>query len=39
MAHLKTFAVATAFGLCAYGVVQGLVYVSREAGLLAWLAS
>lgn len=39
MAHLKTFAVAAAFGLGAYGVVQGLVFVSRKTGLLAWLAS
>jgi hypothetical protein len=39
MAHLKTFAVAAAFGLCAYGAVRGLVFVSRETGLLAWLAS
>jgi hypothetical protein len=39
MAHLKTFAAAAAFGLCAYAVVQLLVFVSRQAGLLQWLAS
>lgn len=39
MAHLKTFAVATGFGLCAYAVVQVLVFVSRKVGLLQWFAS
>jgi hypothetical protein len=39
MRHLQVFAVATLFGLCAYAVVRGLVHVSRETGLLAWLAS
>lgn len=39
MRHLKVFALATFFGLCAYAVVRGLVYVSAETGLLAWLAS
>jgi hypothetical protein len=39
MRHLKVFAIAAFFGLCAYAVVRGLVYVSRETGLLAWLAS
>ena len=39
MRHLKVFAIAAFFGLCAYAVVRGLVYVSRETGLLAWFAS
>jgi hypothetical protein len=39
MAHLKVLAVAAAFGLAAYAVVRLLVYVSRETGLLQWMAS
>jgi hypothetical protein len=39
MAHLKTFAVATGFGLCAYAVVQILVIASRKIGFLQWIAS
>jgi hypothetical protein len=39
MRHLQVFAIAALFGLCAYAVVRGLVYASRETGLLAWLAS
>jgi hypothetical protein len=39
MAHLKTFAMAAGFGLCAYAVVELLVLASRKVGLLQWLAS
>jgi hypothetical protein len=39
MRHLQVFAIAAMFGLCAYAAVRGLVYVSRETGVLAWLAS
>lgn len=39
MAHLKTMAIAAVFGLCAYAVVQLLVFLSRESGLLQWMAS
>lgn len=39
MAHLKTLAIAAVFGLCAYAVVQLLVFLSRESGLLQWMAS
>ncbi len=39
MAHLKTFAVAAGFGLCAYAVVEVLVLASRKIGFLQWLAS
>lgn len=39
MAHLKVLAVAAAFGLAAYAVVRLLVFVSRETGLLQWMAS
>jgi hypothetical protein len=37
--HLKVFGIAAFFGLGAYAVVRGLIYVSREIGLLAWLAA
>ena len=39
MAHLRVLAVAAAFGLAAYAVVRLLVHVSRETGLLQWMAS
>ncbi len=39
MAHLKTFALAAGFGLCAYAVIQLLVIASRKAGILQWIAS
>ena len=39
MAHLRVLAIAAAFGLAAYAVVRLLVYVSRETGLLQWMAS
>ncbi len=37
MVHLKVFARAAVFGLAAYAVVAGLVYVSRQMGLLDWI--
>jgi hypothetical protein len=37
--HLKVFGIAAAFGLGAYAVVRVLIYISREIGLLAWLAA
>jgi hypothetical protein len=39
MAHLRVLAIAAAFGLVAYAVVRLLVFVSRETGLLQWMAS
>lgn len=39
MAHLRVLAVAAAYGLVAYAVVRLLVYVSRETGLLHWMAA
>lgn len=39
MRHLQVFLIALVFGLGAYALVRGMVYVSRETGLLAWLAS
>jgi hypothetical protein len=39
MAHLRTFAIAAAFGLLAYGVVRVLVYASNRFGVLQWIAS
>jgi hypothetical protein len=36
-AHLKVFAIATAFGLGAYAVIRLLLYLSHGAGLLDWL--
>jgi hypothetical protein len=38
MVHLKVIGVATAFGLGAYAVVQGLIHLSKAVGLLEWLA-
>jgi len=37
MAHLKVFLRAAMFGLAAYAVVLGLVYASKQAGLLEWV--
>jgi hypothetical protein len=37
MVHLKVLVRAAAFGLAAYAVILGLVYVSRQAGLLDWI--
>jgi hypothetical protein len=37
MVHLKVFVRAAVFGLAAYAVVLGLVYVSKQAGLLDWI--
>lgn len=37
MVHLKVFALAAAFGLSAYAVIAGLLYLSRQAGLLEWI--
>jgi hypothetical protein len=30
MAHLKVFVIAVCFGLAAYGVIQGLIFVTRH---------
>jgi hypothetical protein len=35
--HLRVFLIAGLFGLAAYAVVRGLIYVSDRAGLLDWL--
>ena len=35
--HLQVFWRALVFGLGAYAVVRGLVFVSAHAGLLDWL--
>ncbi len=37
MIHLKVFVRAACFGLAAYAVILGLVYVSKQAGLLDWI--
>ena len=37
MVHLKVFARAAVYGLAAYAVVVGLVYVSKQMGLLDWI--
>jgi len=37
MVHLKVMLRAAVFGLAAYAVVLGLVYVSKQAGLLEWI--
>lgn len=37
MVHLKVMLLAAVFGLAAYAVVLGLVYVSKQAGLLEWM--
>lgn len=37
MVHLKVFAMAAAFGLAAYAVIAGLLFLSRQAGLLDWI--
>jgi hypothetical protein len=37
MVHLKVLVRAAAFGLAAYGVIAGLIYLSRQAGLLDWI--
>lgn len=36
--HLRVFAIAALFGLGAYAVVRVLLWLSRRAGLLDWLA-
>jgi hypothetical protein len=37
MAHLKVFLRAAMFGLAAYAVILGLVYASKQAGMLEWM--
>jgi len=37
MVHLKVLVRAAAYGLAAYGAVVGLVYISKQAGLLDWI--
>jgi TRAP-type C4-dicarboxylate transport system permease small subunit len=37
--HLRVFAIAIAFGLGAYVVVQGLIAMTRHLGWLDWLYS
>lgn len=37
MAHLKVLLRAALFGLAAYAVVAGLVFASRQLGLLDWI--
>lgn len=37
MAHLKVFVRAAIFGLAAYAVILGLVWASKQAGLLDWV--
>ncbi len=35
--HARVFAIAIAFGLGAYAVVQGMIVVTRHFGWLDWL--
>lgn len=37
MTHLKIVAIAAAYGLGAYAVVQGLIHATKTTGFLEWL--
>jgi hypothetical protein len=37
MTHLKIVAIAAAYGLGAYAVIQGLIHATKTTGFLEWL--